>query len=192
MNAVDRTGNSYCGPLVLAAIMGCTSAEAANRVRAVRGLKVVKGTLPQDLWCTLRAHGYRSYHEYVPQRYINARKPGKPGTSIDTVALQRCPQSTAYRVAGVSMEWMPGSGGLNPVWGAPYTPIKLAGPTLAEWMRSKRDPDAYYVVGLSDHWVLVKGRKFIDTFTKGQWVFLRSAPHRRKRVRSVFRVECLK
>jgi hypothetical protein len=39
------------------------------------------------------------------------------------------------------------------------------------------------------HYVLVSGRKFVDTHTKGEWVFLRSAPHRRKRVKEVFLVE---
>jgi hypothetical protein len=62
-------------------------------------------------------------------------------------------------------------------------------PTLAGWLRmtsKTRKPDAYYVVNLTDHWVVIHGRKFCDSLTKGKPVFLRSAPGRRKRVERVY------
>lgn len=58
-------------------------------------------------------------------------------------------------------------------------------PTLAQWLREKRDPDAYYILDVGRHWVVVHGRKLCDTYTKGKPVFTGSAPHRRRRVREV-------
>lgn len=178
---IDQTGNGYCGPLVLAAIMGCTSAEAAARVRRVRGLKVVKGTHMADLWQTLSAHGFRITAEKPNLRYVVDRRPGKPSTPLTNYTVEvRRPGFSGLTTC---------FGGDGYPWEAQYTPVKQVGPTLAEWMRAKRDPNAHYILEVTNHWVLVKGRKFVDTFTKGEWVFLRSAPHRRKRVRGIWRVE---
>lgn len=77
--------------------------------------------------------------------------------------------------------------------------------TLAAWLkaRTKEQVNATYILCVSfgkaggglfsghwekGHWVVVRGRKFLDTFTKGQPVNLSDAPHRRKRVTSVMRV----
>lgn len=178
---IDQTGNGYCGPLVLAAIMGCTSAEAAARVRSVRGLKVVKGTMGNDLWQTLRAHGFSITAEKLDLRYMADHQPGKASMPwVNYTVDVRRPGFTGLTTC---------FGGAEYPWAAEYTPVKQVGPTLAEWMRAKRDPNAHYILEVTNHWVLVKGRKFVDTFTKGEWVFLRSAPHRRKRVRGVWRVE---
>lgn len=64
-------------------------------------------------------------------------------------------------------------------------------PTLARWMRERDDLEASYLVLVTGHWVAVKGRKFVDTFT-GLPVFLKAAPHRRKRIQIVLRVENLR
>jgi hypothetical protein len=64
-------------------------------------------------------------------------------------------------------------------------------PTLASWLRLPRDPDDALVVEVARHWVAVRGDWFCDTFTKGQPVRLRHAPHKRKRVRRVYRVSLL-
>lgn len=61
-------------------------------------------------------------------------------------------------------------------------------PTLARWMRERDNLEASYLVLVTGHWVAVKGRKFVDTFT-GLPVFLRAAPHRRKRIQIVLRIE---
>lgn len=63
-----------------------------------------------------------------------------------------------------------------------------APPTLATWLRMPRDPDHALVVHITGHWVAVRGNWFCDTATKGQPVKVRHAPHKRKRVRGVFRV----
>lgn len=66
-----------------------------------------------------------------------------------------------------------------------------AQPILATWLRLPRDPDDALVVEVTRHWVAVRGDWFCDTFTKGQPVRLRHAPHKRKRVRRVYRVSLL-
>ena len=64
------------------------------------------------------------------------------------------------------------------------------GPTFATWLRERKGPDMQhsYLVLVTKHWVAVKGRKMIDTFT-GTPVFIGKAPHRRKRVQVVIRIE---
>ena len=62
--------------------------------------------------------------------------------------------------------------------------------TFARWLR-ERKPDevnAKYLVLLTGHWVAVKGRKMIDTYTKTP-TFIRRAPHRRKRVKLAIRID---
>lgn len=66
-------------------------------------------------------------------------------------------------------------------------------PTLAAWLRA-RPADAMrqiFVVNVTDHWVAVRGRKFCDTKTGGNPVFIRKAPGRRALVRAVYTVERL-
>jgi len=61
-------------------------------------------------------------------------------------------------------------------------------PTLAQWLKKPRDMDAPYIVNVTGHWVVVKGRWFCDTFTKGVPVRASKAPGRRKRVCNVYKV----
>lgn len=60
-------------------------------------------------------------------------------------------------------------------------------PTLAEWMR-KRGPElrkATVLLSVGHHWVVVRGRKFVDSHTL-EPVSIRKAPHRRSRVKYAF------
>lgn len=65
-------------------------------------------------------------------------------------------------------------------------------PTLAQWLKEPAyrlgHPEDAYVLDVGYHWVVVKGRWFCDTYTKGVPVRATKAPHRRKRVREVYRV----
>lgn len=71
----------------------------------------------------------------------------------------------------------------------PPAPVR---PTLAGLMQLRRRDDLdCYVVGLAVHFVAVQGRMFVDTFTKGQPVPLRTAPGRRSRVHAVWLVRRL-
>lgn len=144
---VDRTGNRYCGPLVIAALAGFSTAEAAAALRRATGrTHAVKSVSNTEVCCTLKALGYEMRRETVKR------------------------ERRMIHCFGRSRE-------------------KWIGPTFAEWLRSREDCTATHIVNVGgNHYVLVKGRKMVDTFTKGEWVFIRSAPHRRKRVTEVFRV----
>jgi hypothetical protein len=68
---VDRSGNSFCGPLVLAAILGCGTAKAAEKVRDVstRRRGAVKGMWNSELLAVLRANGKTVTEVEVPRVY---------------------------------------------------------------------------------------------------------------------------
>lgn len=62
-------------------------------------------------------------------------------------------------------------------------------PTFAAWLRQRKGDSlkTLYFVQLNGHYVVVKGRKMIDNHTKTP-VFIRQAPHRRRRVVQVWEV----
>jgi hypothetical protein len=56
-------------------------------------------------------------------------------------------------------------------------------PTLARYLRERQKPEMseLLLITCGNHFVVVKGRKLIDNYTK-EPVWIRQAPHRRKRV----------
>jgi hypothetical protein len=63
-------------------------------------------------------------------------------------------------------------------------------PTLATWDRERTDwefEQAWLLI-VTGHWVAVRGRWFVDTWTAGKPVRIADAPWRRKRVRVTYRV----
>jgi hypothetical protein len=67
-----------------------------------------------------------------------------------------------------------------------WVPLR-SGITLAHWLRKRKNRRELNVVELTNHWVVVEGHKFCDNHTM-EPVFIRKAPHRRKRVIQVYRV----
>ncbi len=61
-------------------------------------------------------------------------------------------------------------------------------PTIAKWLKQRKDRNELNLVEAGHHWQLVKGVKFVDSFTQVP-VFIRKAPHRRARVKNVYKVE---
>lgn len=62
-------------------------------------------------------------------------------------------------------------------------------PTFAAWLKKYRyEKDAIYIVGLTNHWIVVEGRWMLDTHTKGKPVRCTQGPHRRRRVETVWKV----
>jgi hypothetical protein len=61
-------------------------------------------------------------------------------------------------------------------------------PTIARWLKTRKDRNEMNLVSAGHHWQLIKGVKFVDSFTKVP-VFIRKAPHRRARVKDVYKVE---
>jgi len=165
-NVTDRAGNKYCGPLVLAALLGTSTAEAAGIVRGQSGRRAIRGMYHPELITALRANGYDVVEEAIELRYRAHHSFG----------------GGQWYTNEQDPDMPPGHRG------APFTPVKRVGPTFAEWLRSRQVPSATHIVVVSNHYVLVQGRKMVDTHTHGVWTFIRSAPHRRKRVEKVFRI----
>jgi hypothetical protein len=65
-------------------------------------------------------------------------------------------------------------------------------PTLWTWMQRPRNAWKHYILavhkGKEGHWILIKGVKLCDTYTKGQWTFVCDGPHRGARIMEVFAV----
>lgn len=162
---VVRDGNRYCGPLVIAALLGCTTAEAAAKVReATDSDRAIKGMFNHEMLKTLARNGFTVAQREVPKLYLARRRPGQ--SAEDAVRY-------SYEQNGPD---------------APYTPLKLTGCTLAAWLRQRPDRAGTYVINVTGHYVLVVGRKFVDTGTRGEWVSIAKAPHRRMRVENVWQV----
>jgi hypothetical protein len=63
-------------------------------------------------------------------------------------------------------------------------------PTLATWERERTDSEfeQAWLLVVTGHWVAVRGRWFVDTWSNGTPVRITDAPRRRKRVRYAYRV----
>jgi len=60
--------------------------------------------------------------------------------------------------------------------------------TFAKWLRDRKNDymmNSLFLVQLTKHYVVVKGRKMVDNHTM-EPVFIRKAPHRRRRVQTVW------
>lgn len=67
------------------------------------------------------------------------------------------------------------------------TPIGALGKTLARFLRerTKEERDAYIIVGLRGHWIVVKGNKAWDSCTPARGEWIRKMHSRRSRVDTV-------
>ena len=155
----DTNGHGYCGPTILGAITGKPLSKVLDTIREGRARR-----------------GYRT---------IDSR--GRPmnvgGTTTQDV-----------RDAFAKLGWR-----MSIAANFTATPIKKR-ITVAAWLRSRKPHERKltYVLVIGQrpgspgssweggHWVAVTAKKFADTFTKGEWVWLKDAPHRRKRVKEVW------
>ena len=77
---------------------------------------------------------------------------------------------------------------------APYGFPKEKRLTVAALLRTRKDwavtdpGKTMYLITAGHHYMVVKGKKFVDSFTRTP-TWIRQAPHRRKRVLRVWRVE---
>lgn len=183
--SVKRDGNRYCGPLVLAALLGCSTSEAAAKVRlATNSDRAVKGMSNNEMLKTLvRVGGFDVKQIEVPKHYQARRRVGE--TVEDAVEYVSNTWWRGDKQSGMQA-WRPPSG--LDMGGSAMTPVKLVGCTLAAWLRQRPDRAGTYVINVTGHYVLVVGRKFVDTGTRGEWVSIAKAPHRRTRVENVWQV----
>jgi hypothetical protein len=177
---VKRDGNRYCGPLVIAALLGCTTAEAAAKVRlATNSDRAIKGMHNDEMVLTLvRVGGFDVQKLEVPKHYVEDRGFGHPSGVLSYT-------TRSWYKPGTSMIWRDSEDGIT---ASPFIPVKRIGPTLAGWLRQRPDRAGTYVINVTGHYVLVVGRKFVDTATRGEWVSIAKAPHRRTRVENVWQV----
>lgn len=196
---VDRDGNRYCGPLVLAALLGVSTAEAAEQVRRHSNhTGAVKGMHNHDLLKTLMANGFNPQPVELPMRYQGIRKPGE--TWENALEFTSGYSWTSWRTSTENDKWAckPGTRieciigrkdleALDPDnRSSCHNRVKRVGPTLAGFLKMRPNRAATYVVNITGHYVLVSGRKFVDTYTRGEWVSIAKCPHRRARVVKVW------
>ena len=173
----DTNGHGYCGPTAVGIITGKKLSVVLDAFRAVRGqvtsgkakgrlrwdscfrLDQVKGTYPGEVRKVLASFGYRMSPVVLPS-VESAPKPLSPAQQVFFSPRRRLRSG-------------------------------LTTPTLATFLR-KRTPEqrkAIMLIDVSNHWVVVEGRRLADTFTKGAPVTIGKAPHRRKRVRSAYVIQ---
>ena len=68
---------------------------------------------------------------------------------------------------------------------------KIPNPTLVHWLRTRKPADgkSTFILNVGHHWIAVEGRRICDTYTSGEPTFIRSGPHRRRRVLEAYRIE---
>jgi hypothetical protein len=133
--------NRYCGPYVIAHLLGESPDDAARRVREYRNLT---------------------------GRYCKAVK------GMHVLELKRVLHRAGLRVGEVGS----------------YRQESGRYLTLAAWLKRyrKERSEKMFVVTITGHFILVKGRKIYDN-NNPNGVFLRKFRHRRARVRRFFFVE---
>lgn len=164
MNAVknDTAGGGYCGPIAVAAITGLPLSQVLDAFRDVK----------HPRW-----------------RWESKRKPPIKGTS--TFDVRAVLGKLGYLTMPVElMARNPKRVGVQVMPDGSHRIVSLEFPTLAGFLRerTREQRAATLLIEVTKHWVVVQGRKFIDTKTRGQPVNTGDAPGRRKRVRAAWRV----
>ena len=158
---------TFCGPSIISSITGF---PVALIVRVIKDQRIKRGVGHTDRRINITDdNGW-----IVDEKWIDVERPVK-GTHPHEV--NQCLQHYGYRLV---------SGANSVIHYDKNNPQKS--PTLAKWLKQRRDRNEMNLIDAGCHWVLVKGVKFVDSFTQAP-VFIRKAPHRRKRVREVWKVE---
>ena len=165
----DTAGHGYCGPTAISFITGKPLSAALDAIRSERG-QTTSANRP-------KGPGFRlaPVHGTYPQEVLRAL--AAMGWKATRVPLDR----KTPKQWSVSLDDF-AKGRLIP------DSVKRTGPTLAAFLRT-RPPElmnAYLLIEVTRHFVVVKGRKFADTKTNGEPVFISKAPGRRKRVKAVW------
>lgn len=183
---VDRTGNTYCGPLVVGAILGTSTGIIAERIAGMRvardpvtiprGRKAprrgpIRGTYYTELCALLERAGYGLRPVDVGARY---RRSNYVACYIDAE------QKRMYR-GGVT----PAMAQVLDLWA--YTPLKRVCDSLGSFLRGL---DAgTYIVNTPGHWAIASGGLWCETYTGGAWCAKRAAPKQTRRVLNAWQIE---
>ena len=176
---VDRTGNSYCGPLVVGAILGTSTGYVAESVLRLRreglGHKrarksgAIKGTYADELLRLLAQHGYRTEQIDIGARY-------RRRTYRETLVNDSFTRWASREPLFSTETWHPA------------TLLRVAYPSLGMWLRTLRT-DATYIVHLPRHWAIASAGKWSETHTDGKWIDFRGAPGRARHVTAAYLVK---
>ena len=149
---------TWCGPSVISSITGF---PVALIVRTIKDQRIKRGVGYNERWINLP----------YDTKIIQAERPVQGTYSYE---VNECLKHYGYRIVSTKTNVpIPHNG--NP-------------PTIAKWLKQRKDRNELNLVDAGNHWQLIKGVKFVDSFTKVP-VFIRKAPHRRARVKSVWKVE---
>jgi hypothetical protein len=192
-NPVNRDGNSFCGPLVVAAILGISTGEvaeliaarrrvnkgvrlASGKVKRVRGGRVaghaIKGTYDSELFELLAERGYKVEEINVGARYgrVYTGWINPEGTRV----MRRDPANALPYPPLDYNDWKP------------WTFLRRAFRVL--WTSIPKFKSGTYIVNTPGHWAIASDGKWCETFTKGEWVPLALAPQSRRKVVRAWRV----
>jgi hypothetical protein len=185
---VDRAGNAFCGPLVVAAILGTSTGNVATEVanlrcklkgarmadgtiKRIRGRRAdkVRGTYNSELFAVLESRGLLIESVPVGGRWVEIRKCRGRSTYVN---------GSFTRMA---------RGGMPP-WGDwyPVTLITREGRSL--WMLRQLFASGTYIVQLPGHWALAHDGLWCETHTSGQWVDIRVAPKSSRKVLQAWKI----
>lgn len=189
---VDRTGNAFCGPLVVAAILGTSTGRVASALAAVRQenhgvvklgngrakrvrnrtTESIRGTYPAELETLLASYGYSFEPVDVGARFRMARKlRGRPSYVNDAGTRFACPNPPL-----LSTE----------TW-HPWTVLEHCALPLWQGLSRLRDGGTY-IVFTPGHWALAHNGHWCETFTNGNWVRFSHAPKSSRRMLAAWRV----
>lgn len=154
---------AWCGPSVISSITGF---PVADIVRVIKDQRIARG-----VGHTERYKEVRDEEDcFMYQTSIKVERPVK-GTHL--LELNYCLNHYGYTLSRATKNKVVNYNG-NP-------------PTIARWLKTRKDRNEMNLVSAGHHWQLVKGNKFVDSFTQVP-VFIRKAPHRRARVKDVWQV----
>jgi hypothetical protein len=184
-NPVNRDGNSFCGPLVVAAILGCSTGHvatliarkraqdkgvrlASGKLKNTRGKSAdkIRGTYAVELFAILADHGITVEPVDVGARYERAYT-GYVNASVTRSVRGNTPLFSTE-------QWYP------------WTMIRHLYRTL--WLSVSKFKSDTYIISTPGHWAIASDGKWAETFTRGEWVPLALAPKSRRKVLQAWRV----
>jgi hypothetical protein len=74
---IDQTGNQYCGPLVVAGVLGISTGEAARKLRGASGKTYIKGVSAAHVVDVLGWSGIRMQREFTELRPLTINMFGR-------------------------------------------------------------------------------------------------------------------
>lgn len=172
---VDRTGNPWCGPLVVAAVLGTSTAQVVSELiplrrarkvgRRIAKIDTVRGTSIGELRAVLALHG-----RTLTPVDAGVRLTRKYTGFISPDGKRSCRVQPAF----LCEPWRPWS---MLTWHYP-----------ALWQFLARYKVGTFIVQLPGHWALLHDGQWCETFTNGIWCDAHRAPKQRRKVQLAYLV----